>query len=153
MDVKELRIGNWIESREKDNWGVEYVFNAIVSDINQYRFGAMVYTHHGSGTVFSDHDENQCYDGTPITEEWLLKFRFEKGLLQTNYDDAVSYLINKSDTVADFIIVFEKGKYYLGIDGEYGVESIFKNLEFVHQLQNLYFALTGEELTIKEPVA
>lgn len=26
------------------------------------------------------------------------------------------------------------------------------NIDYLHQLQNLYFALTGEELEIKEPV-
>jgi len=29
-------------------------------------------------------------------------------------------------------------------------EQIWVNIKHVHQLQNLYFALTGEELTIKE---
>ncbi len=29
-------------------------------------------------------------------------------------------------------------------------EQIWVNIKHVHQLQNLYFALTGKELTIKE---
>lgn len=30
-------------------------------------------------------------------------------------------------------------------------EMHFTNIKYLHQLQNLYFALTGEELTLKEP--
>lgn len=52
------------------------------------------------------------------------------------------------------------GNFYLktGIEppndmSDYGYPlSEYKQIEYVHQLQNLYFALTGEELTIKEPV-
>ena len=39
---------------------------------------------------------------------------------------------------------FEKGKLTLYLSDEWEFES-----EFLHQLQNLYFALTNEELTIK----
>ena len=59
----------------------------------------------------------------PLTEEWLLKFDCKK------------------------IWVFEifgDNKRGFHISTEYG-EWIF--LKYVHQLQNLYFALTGEELT------
>jgi hypothetical protein len=39
----------------------------------------------------------------------------------------------------------ERGKFYL--DGDIP-EWMKIKLEYVHQLQNLYFALTGEEITI-----
>lgn len=32
------------------------------------------------------------------------------------------------------------------------VITIAENVQFVHQLQNLFFALTGKELTIKQPI-
>jgi hypothetical protein len=74
----------------------------------------------------------------PLTEEWLLKFGFEyrKEIL---FDGWYSKLINYNS-----IRIFkdENGffKYYSSIT----------YIQHVHQLQNLYFALTGEELTIKE---
>jgi hypothetical protein len=70
----------------------------------------------------------------PLTEEWLLKFGFEKSMSWT-------YVIELKGNL--------KLVYYLGEKGwSIGFKSYsdFSNLEYVHQLQNLYFALTGEEL-------
>jgi hypothetical protein len=64
----------------------------------------------------------------PLTEEWLVKFGFEGW-------DKGDYTMNLSN--ANF--------YKLPI-----WQPLAKNIKHVHQLQNLYFALTGEELTIKE---
>lgn len=86
----------------------------------------------------------------PLTEEWLLKFGFEvkpdnpKQKPQYNGDflfDMCGYQFSNS----------EKGQ-----DG--GVYSWDLNrgdtiIKHVHQLQNLYFALTGQELTIHDPVS
>lgn len=67
----------------------------------------------------------------------MLKFGFEKTMAWTYYINLVGGL---------------NLVYYLGEKGfSIGFKnySDFSNLEYVHQLQNLYFALTGEELTIK----
>ena len=72
--------------------------------------------------------------GIPLTEEWLLKFglnQFVKGFWQID------------NGVDKFCLTFEDGGYHLSF-------MRYKNLKHIHQLQNLYFALTGEELTIKE---
>jgi hypothetical protein len=66
----------------------------------------------------------------PLTEEWLLKFGFEK------YDDMILYW-----ELDDVTIWEEKGKYQFFSD---------KNIKYVHQLQNLYFALTEKELELKD---
>ena len=74
----------------------------------------------------------------PLTVEWLLKFGFEKSGLWT-------YVIELQGNL--------KLVYYLGEKGwSIGFKSYsdFSNLYYVHQLQNLYFALTGKELTIKK---
>lgn len=73
------------------------------------------------------------YEPIPLTEEWLLKFGFD----------------NK----------FNKGKISIIPKGKLGYENgrtyfnswaiLEKQPDYVHQLQNLYFSLTGEELIIK----
>ena len=72
----------------------------------------------------------------PITEEWLLKLGFEerKNLI--------------------FTYSFPNKKYAYTIFGDnedgFSITLLYKiEIKYVHQLQNLYFALTGEELTIK----
>jgi hypothetical protein len=77
----------------------------------------------------------------PITEEWLLKLGFEKSTLDG--DNAwlnlrYRYLTFSSDESVEF------KKVYLTVSR---MDII---CEHVHELQNLYFALTGEELTIKK---
>jgi len=70
----------------------------------------------------------------PLTEEWLLKFGFER-----------SGLYNVKSQV---YIYDEHGLVDTGY--EYRFNYTEMKLKYVHQLQNLYFALTGEELTISE---
>jgi hypothetical protein len=70
----------------------------------------------------------------PLTEEWLERF----GIMQNTW--------------------FEDGSYMIKEDRGFGWEMYVRNavktkrisfayFKHVHQLQNLYFALTGEELT------
>lgn len=75
----------------------------------------------------------------PLTEEWLVKLGFEK-LRVTKIATIQRYLlhgVNISFYAVSRDFVFSP------------IETIKVNLKFIHQLQNLYFALTDEELTIK----
>jgi hypothetical protein len=74
----------------------------------------------------------------PLTEEWLLKFGFEK-----KYQTFEFKGLNIDGTVVHFS--FDKWC------SEYDIENcdfieIPAECKYVHQLQNLYFALTNEEL-------
>jgi len=62
-----------------------------------------------------------------LTEEWLLRFGFEDNKLRLG--------------VYDICISPPNSAFYNGCGFP---------CKYVHQLQNLYFALTGDELTIKE---
>lgn len=70
-----------------------------------------------------------CFEGIPINEEWLFKFGFE---CIFTHDDHHYY----------------NGFLALDIDFQPFDYDIRYYIKYVHQLQNLYFALTGEELTI-----
>lgn len=83
----------------------------------------------------------------PLTEEWVLKFGFEFVSKQHQYgwfkdvlDRQICWCHSK-----EISIEFRTGQY-----DEYQGTLIDVDCEYVHQLQNLYFALTGEELTLKE---
>ena len=71
----------------------------------------------------------------PLTEEWLVKF----GIKYIGFDD-------------DGDRVFSDGTepWFEEIDGGFYLQEYGRKIEYVHQLQNLYFALTGNELEIKE---
>ena len=71
------------------------------------------------------------YKPIPLTEGWLLKFGFEKKI---GWDDLIYHVKNNVD-LYEFLSGYEYYDFHI---------------KHVHQLQNLYFALTGEELkTIK----
>lgn len=71
--------------------------------------------------------------GIPLTEEWLLKF----GAIVYDFDHQPNQY-----RISERLFVTRDGHFY-----DYGANV---KLLYIHQLQNLYFALTGEELTIKE---
>jgi len=68
-------------------------------------------------------------DPIPLTEEWLLKFGFSKNENRNVFENQVM-LIYKQDGVFWFDLISDS-----------------VCIENVHQLQNLYFALKGKELT------
>jgi len=129
MTPNELRIGNYVEFE-----GKLYQLASINSD-NTIRLKSDDKTHknysYGSIGCYAFRELNPIQ----LTEEWLLKFGFD-------YDSDIA-LYSKSGY--DVCINDDNSiSYYLG---EYG--SWYKNITHVHQLQNLYFALTNEELTLK----
>jgi hypothetical protein len=67
-----------------------------------------------------------------LTEEWLERFGFEK---IGGWDDYEAYILNEVEITINENVPF---KNYLD-----------KEIKHVHQLQNLYFALTGQELELK----
>lgn len=74
----------------------------------------------------------------PLTEEWLIKFGFESE--QNDYDKQINCFVFNQITLYDH----QNGSYSL-----YRYNDAHVYLPHVHQLQNLYFALTSEELSIK----
>ncbi len=81
---------------------------------------------------------NALYKPIQLTEEWLVKFGFETNNWTDN-GHPIYYGWNKSGFLLE-------GKLpNLSLDGSNN-ELIIKH---VHQLQNLYFSLTGKELTTK----
>lgn len=71
------------------------------------------------------------YQPIDLTEEWLLKLSFEK----VNYTYWSKGLAVHNHDIVSFYMLYEQNRTYI---------------KYVHQLQNLNFDLTREELTIKE---
>ena len=84
----------------------------------------------------------------PLTEEWLLKFGFEKII----YDcEEVGYGVEYDLKTKHFYLSY-CDDFSISISGRKEYRGMAPNIElfrYVHQLQNLYFSLSGEELTVK----
>ena len=79
----------------------------------------------------------------PLTEEWLLKMGFEKEIDDSSFIRKVYYYIN------DFEVEFHGNKLVFRVENKHVTNYFAHHTKYVHQLQNLYFALTGEELELK----
>ena len=121
MKVFELRIGNWIEGVD----GICQITEILKNGVN----------------VTNPDDTPPHYfdwiEPIPLTEEWLLKFGFEnKGRILSS--DVISY-VNKFGAEVRH---YTEYRFFIP-ELRTGIW-----IQYIHQLQNLYFALTGEELTI-----
>lgn len=98
--------------------------------------------------------------GIPLTEEWLVKFGFTRHC-RVKVLNAYEYTLRIDETNLD--IEVQQGyqgdnnrfRVNLSVDGEEYAEepqsinnAWLNHIRYVHQLQNLYFALTGEELKL-----
>ena len=122
MKVSELRIGNSIMQDD------DFVF------VTWWRLELM--------------ENNKIeYKPIPLTEEHLFKFGFDK--IENDiptYFKCFGNLIEDDYEFSFNIYVDSEQSYFITI---FGRKIIIK---YIHQLQNLYFALTEEELTIKGEV-
>ena len=77
------------------------------------------------------------YQPIPLKEEWLLKFGFEK------INNDVFRIVQNDNFKSPFSIAFDNINNLFKI----AFQGYWYHCKYVHQLQNIYFALTGEELT------
>lgn len=117
MDLREIRIGNYFEINTEGQPCPDRLENGIYKWDNWYDYYEFGF------------NEN-IFRPIPLTEEWLERMGFENYSIDCdsegfNHIDVSFH--NKSVTVYlnDYEITF---------------------IQHVHQLQNLYFALTGKEL-------
>jgi len=130
MKANELRIGNLVTDRGGKTLRVNY--------FDRYKVNQVMYI--GDNEVHPLTEEFCFCKPIPLTEEWLLKFGFEKDLnTKSNYFKRIN---------EDYLTIYKEGLWSIGIPYENGGTDM--KINHVHQLQNLYFALTGEELEIKE---
>lgn len=78
----------------------------------------------------------------PLTEEWLVKFGFEKA--NTKKKQYFRF-VNRGMRLRVLRGIKRVGYNFFATSGGF-----YFDCQYIHQLQNLYFALTGEELKIKE---
>lgn len=138
IDPKQLRIGN------KVYYAPFMLSKPIVATVQEIRvneicFGNEDGTHAGRGPF-------NCFYGIPLTPEWLRLYGFEfsdqeeeNGHYQMPIKSELGYQQFRS----------QDGKEIVLIDGDRTTVGI--PCTYVHQFQNRYFSLTGEELTIKAP--
>ncbi|HEY4288258.1 MAG TPA: hypothetical protein VGN00_14235 [Puia sp.] len=127
IKASELRIGNLIEGKR----GEVLTVSGSMIDLLSRKDGDP------RGTV------DERVEPIPLTEEWLERIGFIKGTAMTDrkvFYSSGSHSVIHSVNLSGSVMIHRAGDKMV----------LDSHIEYVHQLQNLYFALTGEELTIKE---
>ena len=119
IQANELRLGNYVNAK-KNRFAEGYI------EVESIDFEHI-------NLSFRSYDIEDLIP-IPITQEWLLKLGFERLPNTMTYNYA-----SKCGSVSVFKM--PNGKFF--------ADGFIKDvkLESVHQIQNLYFALTGEELS------
>lgn len=118
MKLQELRLNNLIEVKICTNK------NQLVTGISNSSIN----------TIDADNLNLSDIEPIKLTDKWLTDFGFSK--TEWDHNNSFSKIVGNND----YTIVF-----YSNCVCEIG-DIITKEIEFVHQLQNLYYALTGVEL-------
>lgn len=122
MDVTELRIGNFVHNNVES-------FQIQAKDL-----------------IFLLAFDNEHYASPiPLTEEWLLKFDFERKEEEGSeyWTIQIGNNLNLTISLSD---------YTAGIDLEWRSQGsqIWMMVDAVNKLQNVFYYLSGEELKIKD---
>lgn len=139
MKTSELRIGNLVQAKspERQEWESLVVVTTTYLKLfirNKVDFKPI-----------------------PLTLGWLLKFGFVEHFIGNKFSESwyeLKYLSNEHEPIitswVSILINIETWSCVICDEypDEIGANTKIK-IEYVHQLQNLYFALTGEELTFK----
>lgn len=135
IEAKELRIGNFVTAKE----GVNVYEVDSIENIHDYFIGFKTYdTVHNVENI----------DPILLNEEWLLRFGFThcnnnitELTLPIKFSDqeaSIDICLNRNDEMGT-VLSIRVLDYDL-------VSTIHIDTEYIHQLQNLHFTLTGEEL-------
>ncbi|WP_407475236.1 hypothetical protein [Elizabethkingia anophelis] len=106
----------------------------------ELRVGNYVETKNGIKVVSQVTVDSHCYfledhvKPINVTKEWLLKFGFIDEVLEYYHE-----------------LIYKKGEFNLNEQFILMDIGIKVEVKYVHQLQNLFYALTGEELKLQIP--
>lgn len=129
LKPQDLRYGNYIYDDYKEVHKVEQVSSKDCKDWNKQP-EVILSKINGLKGFYQSNDVFPI----PLTEEWLLELGFQK----------------KEKGYAKLTEMMEIFEISFGKHIEINRVSFNNQIKYVHQLQNLYFALTGEELTLTE---
>lgn len=142
----ELRTGNWVQpANKKILMGPFRIFSVIehvrkcrsISGVNHQDVVPM------QGEAFQIAEWSfESIDPVPLTEEWFKKMGFGNAMGWNYYINIEAEFLGETGIVGQ---QYDEGKFKAqlhDIDGG----SVGRSLLYVHEVQNLYYALTGEEI-------
>lgn len=130
MSPSELRIGNYV----LDPYNKEIILSSVEKDASMLR-------------------------PIPLTEQWLIDFGME---MPTNedqifehgngeYEDIFNPFKKTSQSLIDATFEYDGKEFWADSEGFwFSIMHTYTKINYVHEFQNLIFALTGKELTLQK---
>lgn len=134
MKASDLRIGNLVKRYLGANEYKPIVLKSI-SDTGEF-----TYIDQDEKTLYLVRNNFKGLEPIDLTKEWLLKMGFQ--FPESEFEGEI--IVNKESR---FSAIRAKGFYSVGLAGSFGL--FLTKLKYVHEVQNLYHSVFGEELTIK----
>lgn len=134
MDIRELRIGNFVTWSDDNDILSVLTITGITSPDTVW-----INWEWNDGTKDSTDSGIDDINPIPITPEWLERLGFEN--LNGRYTVGTHKHPYDPDKISwdGKVVRYEVMRY----------SSVIYSVKYVHQIQNLFYALTGEELTTK----
>jgi hypothetical protein len=142
MKAQELRIGNYVSPPV----GCEPHIGEITA-INLDGYDCeLIDDNYEEYVSISQFGKIRDLDPITLTEEWLLKFGFEK----KESSSCIVYHIGMNEVTHDWLfdLTWLRRPELINAPNVPFYKNGRHSIYYVHQLQNLYFALTGDELTM-----
>lgn len=122
----EVRIGNWVAFKKKDKGGYD------CTTITQ--------------SCFKGNYIEKAFKPEPLSFQWLENFGFKKSLLEEgNPEEGYYYSLHLSDDKYCNLSILSDDKNGYVEACLFPYEESFR-VRYVHQLQNLFYAIIGKEL-------
>lgn len=141
---EELRIGNWVCFKSWRKEVDKYIYGNVVSiDIwHPNKTASIVYSDEDNG--LGAHNTGMNFEKLipiPLTPEILVKLGFS----DRGWNKEENLYLDITDTNGS-IATTDNGGFEIIADHEDSYYTLPLKIKYLHQLQNLYFALTGNEL-------
>lgn len=134
IEPNEIRIGSIIIQMGIDYYSAGYKIHDSTDD------EIIQVTKENILEVIDNYNE---YSSIPLTEEWLVKLGFK----ECDYDLEKGYIKYNRQT-SDYGCEYKASNFWIVPTSDDDYYRIPVDIKYVHQLQNLFFALTGTELTL-----
>lgn len=146
MKATELRIGNWVSMRTESSVhvdGNDFLVSHRFKEVEINSISVEGVNYNGGWIIF-----NEIY-GIPISAGWLERLEFDEKKVAGMDAEYFECFLNNENIGIEF--GWDNKTKLVDIATESGEPSTnLPHIKYVHQLQNIYFALTGTELEIKQ---
>lgn len=133
MDVKELRVGNYVVAGNNGTLYKDGAIGKVLSIGSEEQKFEQIYCECDESFEWFFKDN---YFGIPLNEEWIVKLGFTY----------VEYM-DRFEILGYFRVSFsDRGDLRINIGGE----CFDVHCKYVHSFQNLFYALEQKELTLKD---